>query len=190
MEFIIAFLANFFATTIGVILAFISQGLYEKRRDEKKAKELKQKIKNELIVIKKNICDIHNGEKKLLLSPIKMPVYQGAINSLQIGLLSKYDWYDELILLYDTLETYNIWHNLKTDKALDRENLLLEIKGMLTTVEKELLDKTNYDNINSEIKRNELDLIDGYIEYVSSSKNISENLNKGKIENVIGKLDK
>ena len=139
MEYIFSFLFSVLATTIGVILAFLVQRLYDDFKEKKEAKELKLKIKNELTGIKDYIKAIHTrGEDMLLLDPIKMPVFQGAIYSSKIVLLDRYEWYDDLLNLYKTLDIYNAWHDLKTNKAFDGVSIA-SIKKNLQMIEKTLL---------------------------------------------------
>ena len=166
MENIFAFTFNVLATTIGVALAFLLSKWNESRQEAREAENLKNKIKAELEAIYESICIIHKDRDMLLLAPIKMPVYHGAVNSLKIVLLSKYDWYEDLLRLYETLETYNAWHELKTNKTLDNdfENRLPKIKNMLLAIEKELLDRCSLVEESDCVILSEEDMISGLLD--------------------------
>ena len=133
------FLVNFAATVIGVFLALLLQKRYERSKETKEAENIKEQLKDELKNIKKMIIDTHKREDELLLSPIKMPVFQGYVNSTKISLLDRYTWYNDLLNLYKYLDTYNDWHNLKTDKTFNNsteKNDKSNIDSSLLTIEK------------------------------------------------------
>jgi len=194
MEYIFSFFVSVLATSIGVAFALVGQHWYENRKNLKEAEYLKAKMKAELEVIKDTIADIHKGGSKLLLSPIKMPVYHGAVSSLKIVLLSIYDWYEELLRLYETLETYNAWHELKTKRALDNDKLLPEIGEMLLAIEKELLDHGDISDVSSQILLSEEDMIDGlfggdvFADEEAPDSSLEDEI-KGEIGNMISILD-
>ena len=188
MENVFNYIFNILATTIGVVLAFFLSKQNERWQEAKEAKNLKDRIKNELEAISGTVCSIQEDRDKLLLTPIKMPVYHGAVNSLKIVLLSKYEWYDDLLHLYETLETYNAWHELKTNKVLDNdfENSLPMIKDMFLTIEKGLLDSNDFiDDSANDIMSDEA-LVDGLDGLLSMKDDESETV--GQIGSIITKL--
>jgi len=189
MSYIFSFIGSVLATSIGVALALIGQHWHENRKNFKEAEYLKSKIKSELDAVKDTIAGIHKGGSKLLLSPIKMPVYHGAVSSLKIVLLSRYEWYEDLLRLYETLETYNAWHELKTKKALESDKFLPDVNEMLLTIETELLDIDDTNNADSQAILSEEDMIDGLLGhndiYEQEKTNLSENKIKGEITSMI-----
>jgi hypothetical protein len=142
LEWFLAFLGNFAATTLGVFVALFVQKWWDSLKEAKEAEGMKFSIKDELQKIRKTIMDAHNETKSgVLLSPIKMPVYTGFVNSTKIGLLSRYAWYNRLISLYGTFDTYNSWHNFRSDKSFGAHDVS-GIGAMLIMIEKQLLGGT------------------------------------------------
>jgi len=146
MEYFYSFFANFMATTLGVFLALAVQRWYEGIKNKQLAKETKLKIKEELIMVQKELQRIRKtGESALLLAPIGMPVFQSLLSSSQVTLLNHYSWYGNLLSLYKLLDKYNAWQELKAEKAFDCTNMILPeknriaINNMLASVERRLL---------------------------------------------------
>ena len=123
LEFTMQFLISFVATALGVLLALILQRWDDEKKEAKEAENIKIKLRIELQKTKKSIIKIHKSRTQNFLSPIKMPIYQGFANSAKIALLDRYIWYNDLISLYKYLDNYNAWHDLKTDKVLERDLL-------------------------------------------------------------------
>ncbi|MCL2199905.1 MAG: hypothetical protein FWB80_13390 [Defluviitaleaceae bacterium] len=178
------------ATTIGIVLAFVIQFLNGRRMESNAANNLKKKIRNELEAIYIKVYNIHTSGSHLLLTPIRMPVYHGAVNSLKIVLLSKYDWYEEILDLYETLETYNSWHDIKTSKTLDNVKHLSEVSDMLVSIEKELIGDVG--GVNLHVRLSDIDVIEeAFKDDLDKFEgiNFKEREHCGEIGNIILKID-
>ncbi len=126
MEYFCQFVIGFASTAIGVVLALLLERWYDNIKDIKEADSIKAKLLIELINIQDTMLKIHNGSRTtLLLSPIKMPIFQGYVNSTKVALLDRYCWYNDLLSLYKYLDTYNSWQDAKTEKTflLSENNL-------------------------------------------------------------------
>ena len=189
---ILSFVLDVLSTAIGVALAFGLGYLKDYIQESKEAKGLKLRLTEELKRNYDAIRDIHaDYNDLLLLAPLKLHVYHGAVSSLKIGLLSKEPWYDELTKLYEDLETYNRWQELKANKTLDNnfKKHLPEIKGMLLSVEKRLLDGCNIKCENVDKVMSDMgDLVE---EFVKNNTGVQENHKEntpGAISSMITKL--
>lgn len=139
MEYFFQFLVSLAATTTGVFLAIIAQKRRERSIKNKEAMEIKEKIKVEITEAINTIKDISTRESELFLSPIKTPVFKAYVNSTKITILDKYQWYNNLLVLYKYIDDLNLWHNLKAEKSFDNNTVYLEkIKEGIKTVEKNI----------------------------------------------------
>jgi len=183
MEYTCLFLVSFTATTSGVVLALLLQKWYEGRKETNETESIKCKLNVELQKIKNIMLNIHRAkETEFFLSPIKMPIFQGFVNSTKIALLDKYSWYNDMLNLYKYLDTYNAWHDLKTNKSLinnianpesSKYNSLINIS--LLEIEKIVLGLSNIEETKRSKEENEI---------VSNDKHLKDN-----DENVIGLID-
>jgi len=141
------------------------------------------KLNVELKKIKNIMLDIHKAKEiEFFLSPIKMPIFQGFVNSTKISLLDKYSWYDDLLNLYKYLDTYNAWHDLKTNKSLINNIANSESNKYNSLINKSLLEieiivlgLSNIEETKRSKKENEI---------VSNDKHSKDNN-----ENMIGLID-
>lgn len=122
------FFPTMIATFVGFVLAILGTWIYDliKRRDERNG--LKRDIKKELLKIQKIIREIEEEDKIaenqnsriLRINPLKCYVWDAAIGSDKISLFGKISWYGDLLQVYDTINDYNEWQLLKSDKMLDK----------------------------------------------------------------------
>jgi len=128
MDYFYQFLVGFAATAIGVILALILERWYDQKKEVKEANDIKVKLLAELRSIRISMLDIHNQNgKTLLISPIKMPIFQGLTTSAKVSLLDRYFWYKDLLSLYKYLDTYNSWQDAKTEKIIRLSDLPINL---------------------------------------------------------------
>lgn len=126
------FWPSIIATFIGVFSALIAQKIYEDLKEAKEAKDAKNKIRAEVAQIAQNLASIKENDI-WVLCPIKMPIYQGLINSAKISLLDRYVWYEELLSLYNELSTYNSWCEFRlTDCTEDKVDM---VDGIIKDIE-------------------------------------------------------
>jgi hypothetical protein len=141
MEYFFQFLVDLTATTIGVFLAIIAQKHREYSIKNKEVEEMKEKIKTELKEVINTTKDISIRNNELFLFPIKTPVFKAYVDSTKITLLDKYQWYNNLLIVYKYIDDFNLWHNLKAEKSFDKNADYLEkINDGLKIVENNILE--------------------------------------------------
>jgi len=141
MQCIYDFIINLSATAIGVFLGLILDKQREISKRSRETEEIKEKIKSELVDAIHTMKITRTRKNDLFLSPIKTPVFKAYVNSTQITLLDKYDWYENLLNLYKDIDDFNAWHNIRTEKSFDKENVMLEkIDDGLKIVEKLIIE--------------------------------------------------
>jgi hypothetical protein len=139
-EYFFDFLVGLLATGVGVFLALYAQMLYERYKQNKETEEIKIKIKKELEEAIETIKDISTRSSEIFLSPIKTPVFKAYVNSTKVTLLDKYQWYNNLLIVYKYIDDLNLWHNLKAEKSFDNNTDYLEkINDGLKIVENNIL---------------------------------------------------
>lgn len=131
------FWPSIIATFFGVVAAIYVQKKYEDWKQNREAKDIKNKIVSELAEIKKQLESVSEvSTEKLVLSPIPLPIYNGLIASAKISLFSRFDWYAEFLDVYNMLETYNSWHTFRTYVGINKNT---DILMLLQMIEKKLL---------------------------------------------------
>lgn len=133
-------------TFIGVLFALIFQKIYEDLKETKEANEQKVKIGKELTQILGDLARIHESNI-MVLNPIKMPIYQGLVNSTKISLLDRFIWYDELLSIYSDLSTYNAWCEFRLTNCTDDK--VQEVDDIIKDIEDVFLGKKPEDDPNA-----------------------------------------
>lgn len=135
------FLPSIIATFFGVVAAIYVQKKYEDWKQNKEARDIKQKIILELEEIISQLESVSKvSTEKLVLSPVSLPIYKGLIASAKISLFSRFAWYSEFLDVYNMLETYNSWHTFRTYVGVNKNS---DILILLQMIENELLGDEN-----------------------------------------------
>lgn len=134
------FILNIITTFLGVIFALILQRVYDKTNEKEEANNLKSKIEVEIKRIWQSLLDIEISNK-MVIDPIKMPIYDGLISSTKISLLDRYEWYDDLIAFYDEIHTYNNWCNFRLKFCRNEDKK--EVDNIIKSIENHFLGDKN-----------------------------------------------
>lgn len=124
-----SFCADIFVTFLGFLLALKGDTWHEKKKDEEDAFQCVSDLISELRLIRLYI-DSLDLKNKCYISPLKTPVWDGMASSNKIQLLAKLEqsfskkkrstqWYRHLFELYGTVDEFNRWCDLFTEKNYD-----------------------------------------------------------------------
>lgn len=125
------FFPSMIATFVGFVLAILGMLIYDNIKKNSEKKSLRNNIKNELFKIQEVLRTIDeedkvakgNNSKVLRINPLKCYVWESAINTNKIDLLSKMSWYCDLLLIYDIINDFNQWQLLKANKLLEGKDV-------------------------------------------------------------------
>lgn len=134
------FLISMVSTFVGFLLAILGERLYDYYKDKKEGNQLVEAFSKELQNILTLIEEISKNEGLTWVNPIKVPVWESTICTNTLSLLSSYDWYGDLLSLYDEIKDYNEWHELRT-KQYYSGGKIGSISDALTTSENEIKNK-------------------------------------------------
>lgn len=121
------FFPSVIATFIGFVLAILGMWIYDSIRKFFERKNLREDIRNELLRIQEVLKTIEkedniakgNNSKILRINPLKCYIWDSAISTNRISLLNKLSCYSELLSIYDTINDFNQWQLLKSNKILE-----------------------------------------------------------------------
>jgi len=140
MSYVYSLLISFTATVFGVFFGIAIQKMRENNKNRHEAKKMKENLRKELVKVRTTMINAHNNlkenENMIFLSPIKIPVFQGFINTTRIALLREESWYYDLLDLYEDFEAYNSWHNIRGEKTREHD---LQVKETLLEIERNVL---------------------------------------------------
>ena len=107
-------IVSIISTFLGFLLAILGERIYDAYKDRKVGNELTQAFITELTGFVFTINKVSIDDTVTWINPIKMPIWEGAVSTNKISLLRKYDWFSNLLSLYDEVRDYNEWHHLRT----------------------------------------------------------------------------
>lgn len=121
------FIPSIIATFIGFVLAILGMWIYDSIKNYFERKNLRKDIRNELIKIQEVLKIIEkedniakgNNSKILRINPLKCYIWESTISTNKVSLLNKLPCYSELLSIYDTINDFNQWQLLKSNKILE-----------------------------------------------------------------------
>lgn len=139
----VQFIPSLIATFVGIFVPFLVQRRKDNANRIKEAVQHLENIKEEMTsTVKKGIEEIRaENFERVHLTPIETPIWTGLLNSNGVIVLSDLrkhlaklnkkknqnsnanvrddDWYERIFMVYGSVDKYNQWWNLYTDKVFD-----------------------------------------------------------------------
>lgn len=108
-----SFWPSMIATFVGFALALFGQWLFETLKGKSDAKNLKDKIYNEIGLIKDALDSLPIGGT-IVKNPLKTPIWDSAVSG---GMVSKLDQSlrKKFLDMYDIIEEFNSWFSTDAD---------------------------------------------------------------------------
>ena len=151
------FIPTMIATFVGFILAILGTWIYDTIDKKNECNNLKKDIRNELLKVQNVLIEIEAEDNRaineknsiLRINPLKCYIWDSAISANKVNLLTKLVWYSELLQIYDTINDYNEWQLLKSDKILEGKDITAineHIENLKTNIIfgiRDIIDKLN-----------------------------------------------